>query len=446
MQAVILAAGRGERMRALTQTKPLLSLLGISLLERSIRTVQSCGVTEVIVVTGHGEEAIKTWLHQYRAHPGAVSVRLVHNEEWADTENGTSLLAAAPYITDSFLLLMADHVYTPELIKALCAATVPEAGSVLATDGNVNRTDIDPDDVTHVQREGDYIKRIDKGLHPHDGFDTGAFLCSPEIIKLMQAEHDAGRTRISDVMQVLADTNRLLALPVDGMYWQDVDTPTMHDRAEEGLLKWAAGKPADGIIARRANRPLSKRLTRLLTRTRITPNQVSFVAFAIGLLAAFFLARGHYWSLLLGGLLVQLASIVDGCDGELARLRLAPSNYGGWLDALLDRYADAAILAGLTWHIIVTTHSPSWMWLGVLAISGSFISSYTAHKADTLLPHSRWRIGRDTRSFVIMVGAILAFPVATLWLIAISMNAVVVHRVVTMRRMVMRQPGVASQL
>jgi len=433
MQAVILAAGRGERTRTLTAAKPLLPVLGVPLLERSIRAAQSCGITEVIVVTGHNRDAIHAWHQEYIRRSDAARVILAHNHDWERTENGTSLLAAEPYVRGPFLLLMADHIYAPGLISSLLGASVPDGGAVLAVDRNLRRDDIDLDDVTRIQQNGEAIRRIDKGLQDFDGYDTGAFLCSPAVITLMQQQHDAGHTRVSDVMQALADRGTLNACDVSGSYWQDVDTPEMLVRAENSLLDQAAGKPADGMVARHINRPLSRRLTKILARTRITPNQISLIAFGIGLLGAWCLSASHYWGLFTGGLLVQLASIVDGCDGELARIRLAQSEFGGWFDALLDRYADAAVLAGLTWHAMQSTQNPAWMWLGILAISGSFVASYSAHKADRLLPGSDWRMGRDTRSLIIMIGAILAMPVATLWVIAITMNLVVLRRIGALR-------------
>ena len=59
---------------------------------------------------------------------------------------------------------------------------------------------------------------------------------------------------------------------------------------------------------------------------------------------------GGYVTLALGGLIAQFASIIDGCDGENARLKFLKSDFGGWFDAVLDRYADALLLFGLTWH------------------------------------------------------------------------------------------------
>lgn len=434
MQAVILAAGRGERMRSLTESKPLLELLGMPLLERNVRAAQQCGIREFIIVTGHESQRIEEWQRKFARQHHGLSIQLVHNNDWASTENGQSLLAARPFINRRFLLLMGDHVYTPELLQQLCQQPVPAGGAVLAMDGALHRTDIDLDDVTRVQLEGNRIIRIDKSLSTHDGFDTGAFLCEPDILAIAERSTAAGKTRLSDVMQALTTTDQLIACRIDGHYWQDVDTPKMHRLAEQGLLDWAASKANDGAVARWINRPFSRLVSRQLVKTRIRPNQISLLAFGLGLLAALILAQPSYWALLLGGVLVQLASIVDGCDGEVARLRLTPSAYGGWLDALLDRYADAAVLSALTWHVMLTQQSMAWMWLGLAAITGSFVSSYSAHKADQLSSRLGWRIGRDTRSLTVMLGAMLARPDLVLWLIALVMNAVVFHRILLLRQ------------
>src|SRR5690606_13830774 len=117
-QAVVLAAGRGSRLRALAPVKPLHPVAGLPLLERSIRTLQQCGVDDIIIVTGHAHAAIESWLHD-----SSYQARLVYNQDWSSAENGTSLLAAAPYVKGPFLLLMADHVYVPELIASLCSSS-----------------------------------------------------------------------------------------------------------------------------------------------------------------------------------------------------------------------------------------------------------------------------------------------------------------------------------
>ncbi len=70
------------------------------------------------------------------------------------------------------------------------------------------------------------------------------------------------------------------------------------------------------------------------------------MSFIVGLFGALIFYFGDYIFLVIGGLLVQLSSIIDGCDGEVARLKLIESKYGGWFDAVMDRYADAIIILG----------------------------------------------------------------------------------------------------
>src|SRR5690606_36790930 len=153
-QAVVLAAGRGSRLRALAPVKPLHPEAGLPLLERSIRTLQQCGVDDIIIVTGHAHAAIASWLHY-----SPYQARLVYNPDWSSAENGTSLLAAAPYVKGPFLLLMADHVYVPELIASLCSSS-SWAPAMLAVDGQRSRKDIDLHDVTRVMLTGDRVTRI----------------------------------------------------------------------------------------------------------------------------------------------------------------------------------------------------------------------------------------------------------------------------------------------
>ena len=124
------------------------------------------------------------------------------------------------------------------------------------------------------------------------------------------------------------------------------------------------------------------------------------------------MAWGGYPALASGGALAQLASVIDGCDGEVARLKRCESEFGGWFDAVLDRYADAVLLFGLMWHEFSATGTDLSVVLGFAAIVGSFLNSYTADKYDGLMARrlqgaSYFRLGRDVRVFVVFLGAVL---------------------------------------
>jgi CDP-L-myo-inositol myo-inositolphosphotransferase len=194
----------------------------------------------------------------------------------------------------------------------------------------------------------------------------------------------------------------------------------------------------DGYISRHVNRRLSDPLARLLAKTRITPNQVSWAAFSIALLSFISFAFGQN---IVGGLLVQLSSIVDGVDGSLARLKSITSGFGGFLDSMLDRYADIFIVLGLTlWSSSHENYPGIWL-AGFLAIAGTICISYTRARID-----SDYRLlfdkgpkslaSRDIRLFLIMVGAVAGQAYFCLVVIAVSTNLIVIYRLIYMYRYV----------
>lgn len=103
-----------------------------------------------------------------------------------------------------------------------------------------------------------------------------------------------------------------------------------------------------GLVARHFNKPLSFRITRyLLCRLPVTPNQVTLAAGAIGVLGASLIASGRPAWGVLGLLLAHVQSVLDGCDGELARVRFQQSAIGEWLDTIIDDGLNLVIIAAL---------------------------------------------------------------------------------------------------
>jgi phosphatidylglycerophosphate synthase len=135
-------------------------------------------------------------------------------------------------------------------------------------------------------------------------------------------------------------------------------SPRDRRRAEWALLE-SLPKSYQGLTDALVNRHISLRITRLLAKTPITPNIVTAVALLVGLTAAALLVWGGRAGVIVGGVLIQAQSIVDSCDGELARLRFQFSAFGQWLDNVADDVVDAALMFGLgaaaggdTWPII----------------------------------------------------------------------------------------------
>lgn len=197
----------------------------------------------------------------------------------------------------------------------------------------------------------------------------------------------------------------------------------------------------DGYISRHLNRRLSDPMARLLIKTRIPPNQISWAAFSIALLSFIGFVFNQN---IVGGLLVQLSSIVDGVDGSLARLKGVTSSFGGFLDSVLDRYADILIVLGLTlWSLSHEIYPGIWL-AGFLAITGTSCISYTRARIDAAYRHFFDRglqslASRDIRLFLVMLGAILGQAYICLIVIATLTNLLVLYRLIyTYRRLKQR--------
>lgn len=102
-----------------------------------------------------------------------------------------------------------------------------------------------------------------------------------------------------------------------------------------------------GPVARHLNKRISLPISAQLVQWKIHPNWVSFFNIALGWSTGFFVAQGTYPYYLLGGFLFQMASIFDGCDGEVAKLRGMTSKFGEYLDSISDNGALISFFAGL---------------------------------------------------------------------------------------------------
>jgi len=437
MKCLILAAGKGSRLRNKVDSKPLLPVLGVPLIERVIRNAIQGGVDDVYIVTGNQKDKVTSFLNVLSKRLN-VSIKTLENNEWANSENGTSIYKAKNYLTEPFLLLMSDHLFDPSIAKQLIASDLGEGEITLAVDENITNPIIDLEDVTRVRYDNGKIQNIGKELSSYNAFDTGIFYCSPAIFDALEKSSEKGDTSLSGAVRILAKNSKANVLGINGNFWIDIDDEKSLKKAEDALISQLRNKPNDGPVSRYLNRPLSIRISKLLVRFPITPNVISALSFLLSLFAAGLFAFGkNYISLLIGGLITHIASVIDGCDGEIARLKFMRSKYGGWFDAVLDRYADAFLLFGLTWHEYMINNGNLILIIGFMAIIGSFMLSYTADKYDNLMNEriasgGTWtiRIGRDVRLFIILLGAVLNQIFILLVIIAIVMNLETVRRII----------------
>lgn len=431
MKCLIIAAGQGSRLKSKGKVKPLVPLLGVPLIERVIRSAIEGGADEFYVITGYEREQVSNFLQQLAKRLN-VPIIPIQNDDW-QKENGFSVLKARDVMEEPFLLLMADHLFDPAIIQLLQKQPFNDGDVLLAVDTDKNNPLVDMEDVTKVCIENGHIINIGKTIDDFNGFDTGIFLCSQAIFEALESACKIHNdTTLSAAIRVLAEDKHAISVQTN-RFWIDVDDKFAHQKAEKTLLDSLQGKSNDGPVSRWLNRPISTRISKFLVNFNITPNQISFVSFVLSMIAAGLFALGNYWFLAIGGIVAQFASIIDGSDGEVARLKYLSSDYGGWLDAVLDRYADAFLLFGLTWYVYSQDLSPWALGIGFLAIIGSFMLSYTADKYDNLMKKRTkkgLRMGRDVRVFLMFLGAILNQAYTVLIVIAVLMNLETIRRMV----------------
>lgn len=196
----------------------------------------------------------------------------------------------------------------------------------------------------------------------------------------------------------------------------------------------------DAPMARWVDRKLSWRLSLRLARTAITPNQVTIANTILGLACGWMFAIPGYWSRLAAAILFLVSITIDGVDGELARLKMSETNFGGKLDVVTDNIVHVAVFIGIYVGCYRASGSIAYLWLTILVLGGFGACSYATYRAFSLRGDvaekwleavDRWS-GRDFAYLLVVLALInriewfawgtafgtYVFAVGLIWLVA----------------------------
>jgi 1L-myo-inositol 1-phosphate cytidylyltransferase / CDP-L-myo-inositol myo-inositolphosphotransferase len=202
-----------------------------------------------------------------------------------------------------------------------------------------------------------------------------------------------------------------------------VGTPE-NGRAAETWLLGGLIKPGEPFMSRVVERRVSLALTRRLARTSITPNGVSLIMVAVGLLGAPFFLSASAAAQLAGALLFLTHSILDGCDGELARLKFLESRGGALLDFWGDNLVHVAVFTCMAvgWTLSAGTGWP--LLLGGVTVATTLGAALTLHSDpprhvhDSAGPTASRLVGAlSNRSFIYLIVALAVLGRASWFLI-----------------------------
>ncbi len=412
MKAVILAAGLGTRLRSKVP-KPLVKVAGREIIYRTMRTLSKHVDEFIIVVNAENKNKIEKFLENLSEK---FRYKIVLNPYPPEKGNGYSLYVTRDFVSDKFILVMGDHVFddnfVDEAIKG-CGLVVDKLGLF-----------INKDEATKVRVKNGKIEEIGKNLKNFDFFDTGFFILNKSIFKVAdELIRKNNKVEISDI----AKKAKLKVYEVSGHFWMDIDTKDDLKIARKHIVRKSIKKYGDGFIARYINRKISTRISELLV-DYVSPNKMTVISTLVGILSSFLI----YFNVKLASILYQFSSILDGCDGEIARASLNESKIGGYIDSVLDRYVDFLFLSFLALTIPLDLQT---LIAVFFAIFGSFMISYSTERYKAAffddiykkVKIMRYLPGkRDERIFVIMVFCLLGFIRELIFILAIWTNVRVI--------------------
>ena len=311
------------------------------------------------------------------------------------------------------------------------------------------------------------LQRDDLVAQTSDGVSSGAFLCAPGALPLdvltgnLWAAFEERPHRREDVIPHL---------------WQHV-TDKRSACAAKNMLFEQVSKATSGTVARLLNVRISVPISKLIVDTGISPNMVTFfMVLCPGLFAAYLATQpDDYLRLAVAGVLWQLASILDGCDGEIARVKLAETKFGAWFDTVTDNLAYlfgyAALMAGM-WHLDPDNYLP--IYAGISAIAsmvltlvllysyalktstgslqyylgdlGNKVPDYEKDWSYRFLKRAGFITKRDFLSFFIAVGLVANLLAVVYWLLVVLLHVAALGVLTTHYRLMGNQRAAEPQI
>ena len=399
-------------------------LFGLTAVERTVLAFRRAGVREFWIV---GEPAAAaTALASLRAGPcRKIRVRTCD-----------AALPALPR-EERFFVARTDCYYDRRLVARFVAGATRSCGIVVAVDlradaltahAGAARVALLRGLDSRPAAPGSYgpgrLRCVGRGLVSADGVLAGLALGTSALARALD-DFAPDASRLARALTFVAEREPIETFAVAEL-WQELTEGGDFLLARRKVLAGAVGI-ADGVIARHVNRPISRRITERLLLRDVKPWQMSLIVFALTLAAGGSFAVGHAGT---GGMLAQLASVMDGVDGELASVRYQDSPFGGVYDALLDRVGDAAVIGGMTLYAWAMGAGHSAVVLGFAAVAGSSLSMLVKEKYGTQFrqPYTeeregrfRWLLlGRDGRLFLALVAGLTGHVEAVLAYIAVG--------------------------
>jgi phosphatidylglycerophosphate synthase len=289
---------------------PLARLGGLTVIQRILYSLQSAGIEEGILLSRDEWPGLA---HHIRQDPKIeafswLSTRASHQDSPEETE-------AASAQGEDCIVYFPYWIVDRQILKDLCGRKEALSESILFEP---------PPSVLH-KGEGTPALALVPGRAARDLLQALGEKAPPDqVIRLLHEKEGVRREQLPEEALIRVE--------------RESDLPAAERRLFKGLIK-----PTESWLSQKFERKVSLAITRRLLYTRITPNQISIASILLGVFSTFLFLGESRILHVLGGLFLVFSSIVDGCDGELARLRFQESRFGSWLDFLGDNVVHVSI-------------------------------------------------------------------------------------------------------
>ncbi|HET7290387.1 MAG TPA: CDP-alcohol phosphatidyltransferase family protein [Thermodesulfobacteriota bacterium] len=332
--AIIVAAGTGiEEEKLSLHGKTVFGSL--PQIKRLVITAQRAGIKKFTIITETGDTSLKDLL--------AGDRRIESDIGWHSLGSEIKLDSA------HCLIIQSNLITTPRsLANFMESDCAQDEVAVL----------VDSLDDAWIKASGEEISDV----FSWGGKAVGAFIVSGRLLEKSIMNSMSLRTFVQEHI----GRDKVKLRKFTDSYWMRLDSGEDAAARAEDLIFAHVGKTATGWLSRNINSKISLPTSRLLVRTPLTPNMISVLINIIGMMCGVFYAIGHpVW----GALCMQAATILDRCDGEVARVKLMETHRGQWVDTISDQVTVLSFMLGVPIGYYVISKSPLAVILGAVNVS-----------------------------------------------------------------------------
>lgn len=421
MKCLIVANNNVNKLSNDSQCKPSSKVLGLTLVERSIRAALSAGVKDITVLTSEKDD-LKRPLSRLGLSMG-VSINTVEYDMKSPKDCIAAMTRVGKFFKQSFLLMTPFNIVNSELLQKLVAKPIRDGEIAVAIDSNQNNSLVDINHNYKALIKGGRVEKFGRGVPKAQGYDTGVYYCTPILFKALISCGKNGHFSIQHAISMLSEHKRVKAVNVGKMFWVAVKDKETLKIAEDALVAECSKQVEYDHVSWYVHRPLAIMLSKHIANLSVTPKQMRLVTYLFGTSACFMFFANNFLLALFAGVATFMMTVMDGMDKHISILTYQPDDSSEEYRALFDQMSILLILLGFSWHVYVSSDSMLSGLLGFIAIIGLVFQNQLAEKGTPFL--KKYRLGKGLLSILILVGLVVNFPNISLLLIAIYCNALV---------------------